>query len=83
MDQEQEPGENQTGESLSRHLHVTWDDAGNMGVAWENISPVQLLTAAAWLDWQARAQLDTAARQTQPRILVPGDHLGRGGKARQ
>lgn len=40
----------------------------------ENVSPAQILTAAAWLDWFARKQFDTAAKPgiAVPSLIVPG-----------
>ena len=38
----------------------------------ENISPAQMLAAAAWLDWFARRAFDaSAAQRAQQGIIVP------------
>lgn len=38
----------------------------------ENVTPAQMLAAAAWLDWYARKAFDaSAARQAQQGIVVP------------
>ena len=40
----------------------------------ENVSPAQLIAAAAWLDWYARRQFDVALSQRSiavPQVVLP------------
>ena len=55
--------------------------SAEMSMHSENVSPAQMLAAAAWLDWWARRAFDQAAQKAPrppglivPQIVIPPKH---------
>lgn len=63
-------------EPQASQLILTFQAVGSAEFAMQmaNVTPAQILAAAAWLDWYARSQMDQMKAQLQakgPRLVVP------------